>query len=249
MNDWARKGILGVMLLLAACGGDGGSTSGGGTGGGTTGGGGVTGDQCSLRNRQVWAQSVLNEWYLFPETLPATLDPTPYTTVSDYIDALTATARGQRRDRFFTYLTSIAQESAFFSSGSSAGFGFRVSSEAVTRRVFISESFEGTVALAAGIDRGDEVLAIGTTPTTLRSVSDIIATEGTAGVTSALGPTTAGTTRTLRVTGPSGLRTLTLTKADYTLTPVSARYGVKVIEDGTRKPFVSGYSPPVLSAH
>ena len=237
MKEWARKGVLGLMLLLSACGGGGGSTSGSGTGGGTIGGGGggTTSDQCSLRNRQVWSQGVLNEWYLFPETLPATLDPAPYSTVSDYIDALTATARGQRRDRFFTYLTSIAQENAFFSSGSSAGFGFRVSSEATTRRVFISEAFEGTVALAAGIDRGDEVLAIGTTPTTLRTVTDIIAAEGTAGVTDAFGPTTAGTTRTLRLTGPSGLRTLTLTKADYSLMPVSARYGVKVIDDGTRK--------------
>ena len=94
------------------------------------------------------------------------------------------------------------------------------------------EAFEGTTALAAGIDRGDEILAIGDTPTTLRNVSDIIAAEGTAGVTSALGLSTAGVTRTLRVNGPAGTRTLTVAKADYALTPVSSRYGAQVITDG-----------------
>jgi carboxyl-terminal processing protease len=55
---------------------------------------------CSLLNRQNFAASVLNEWYLFPETLPTSLSPAAYTTVNDYIDALTATARSQGRDRY-----------------------------------------------------------------------------------------------------------------------------------------------------
>src|SRR5436309_2377973 len=121
--------LLSFAALLSSCGdgGSGGDTgtpivsvpTGGGTGGTTSG--------CSLRARQDWAAAQLKEWYLFPETLPASLDPTPYATVSDYIDALTATARAQGRDRFFTYLTSIAEENAFNQSGSTAGFGFRIS--------------------------------------------------------------------------------------------------------------------------
>src|ERR1044072_4728031 len=104
--------VLALFGLLSGCGGGGG-------GGGqtastqTTGSSGTT---CSLRDRQDWPFAQLREWYLFPETLPASLDPTPYATVEDYIDALTATARAQHRDRFFTYLTSIAQENAFFQS-------------------------------------------------------------------------------------------------------------------------------------
>lgn len=191
-----------------------------------------TGTSCSLVDRQNWAFGQINEWYLFPETLPASLNPAPFTTVNDYIDAITATARSQSRDRFFTYVTSIAQENAFFSSGSSAGFGFRVASDTTARRSFILESFEGTSALAAGIDRGEEILAIGDTPTALRNVTDIIAAEGSAGVTNALGPSTAGVTRTLRVSGPAGTRTLTIAKTDYTLTPVSSRYGAQTITDG-----------------
>src|SRR3954469_22828359 len=137
---------LATMSLLAGCGGGGsGGTVGGGPLPGTTGGGpsgGATGSSCSLRDRQDWAAAQLKEWYLFPETLPASLDPSPYPTVDAYIDALTATARAQGRDRFFTYLTSIAQENAFNSTGSSAGFGVRLSYDTVANRVFILEAFE-----------------------------------------------------------------------------------------------------------
>lgn len=225
--------VVALSALLAGCGGDsGGSTASAptaGTGGGTT-----PTATCSLRARQDFAFATLNEWYLFPETLPASLDPTPYATVDAYIDVLTASARGQGRDRFFTYITSIAGENAFFNSGSSAGFGVRIQTDAATRRAFISEAFEGAPALAAGIDRGDEIVAIGTDANALRNVTDIIASEGAAGVTNALGPTTAGTTRTLRVTGPAGTRTLTVSKSDYTLTPLSSRYGSQVIVDNGR---------------
>lgn len=190
---------------------------------------------CSLKSRQDWAFSVLNEWYLFPETLPAALDTAAFTSVDDYIDALTATARGQRRDRFFTYVTSIREENAFFASGATAGFGVRLSYDTAVGRVFIAEAFEGAPALAAGIDRGTEILAIGTTATNLRTVSAIIAAEGNAGVSNALGPSTAGTTRVLRVTDAGGTRELTVAKADFDLTPVSSRYGARVIDDGGRK--------------
>ncbi|MBV9883020.1 MAG: peptidase S41 [Sphingomonadaceae bacterium] len=225
--------LLGLVALLAGCGGGGGgggTTASTGTAAGTS-----TGSTCSLRDRQNWALAELREWYLFPETLPASLDPAPYATVEDYIDALTATARAQGRDRFFTYLTSISQENAFFSSGSSAGFGIRLSYDTTQRRVFVNEAFEGAPALAAGIDRGTEILAIGTPGGALRNVSDILATEGVDGITNALGPTTAGTTRVLRVTdAANGQRDLTVTKADYSLTPVSARYGARIINDGGR---------------
>ncbi|WP_354292113.1 S41 family peptidase [Sphingomonas sp. PvP055] len=186
---------------------------------------------CSLRDRQDWAAAQLREWYLFPETLPATISPTAYVTVPDYIDALTATARAQRKDRFFTYLTSIASENSYYASGASAGFGFRLSSDADARRVFVAESFEGTAAAAAGIDRGTEILAIGTNTSDLRTVDTIIAAQGAAGVTEALGPSTTGTTRVLRITDATGTRTISVTKTDYALTPVSSRYGAQILTD------------------
>lgn len=230
--------ILGLVAMLSGCGGGGGdslASGGGGGGGGGTPTPSPTTSGCSLRDRQDWAAAQLREWYLFPETLPTSLNPAAYTTVDDYVDAMTATARSQRRDRYFTYLTSIAEENAYYASGDSAGFGFRLGADTTGRRIAVIESFEGAPALAAGIDRGTEILAIGTSAANLRTVSSIIAAEGTAGVTDALGPNTAGTTRLLRVVDSAGTRDVTLAKTDFTLTPVSSRYGAKVIDDGGRR--------------
>jgi carboxyl-terminal processing protease len=225
-----QKSFKNLIVVLAA-----GVTACGGGGGGNTGSKGPIASQptsgtCGLRSRQNFAFSVLNEWYLFPDTLPASLDPAPFTTVQAYIDALTATARGQNRDRFFTFVTSIASENAFFSSGSAAGFGVRFSYQGT--RVFVTEAFEGAPALAAGIDRGTEIIAIGTNATNLVSVSSIIASQGPAGVSDALGPSTVGTTRVLRIADASGTRDVSVSKADFNITPISSRYGAKIIDNG-----------------
>ncbi len=246
--------VTAASLTLASCGGDSGGTTG--TTGGGSSGGGTTTAGCSLVERQNWAFAQLNEWYLFPETLPASLSPAAYSTVDAYIDALTATARSQRRDRFFTYLTSIAEENAFNASGASAGIGIRLSTSATTKKAFVSEAFEGAPGLAAGLDRGTEILAIGDAPGSLRTVADIITAEGTAGVTTALGATTAGVTRTLRIsTAGGGTRDVTVTKTTYSLTPVSSRYGSVIINDGGKRigylnlrTFISSADPQLRTA-
>ena len=210
---------------------------------------------CSLSSRQTFARDVLDEWYLFPELLVTSANPASFTTVQGYIDALTATARQQGKDRFFTFITSIAEENAFLASGESAGIGIRLSIDTPARRVLISEAFEGAPGLAAGIDRGDEITAIGTSSATLRNVSDIIAAEGSAGITSALGPNTAGLTRVLRVTRGSTSREVTVTKAVFDLPAVSSRYGSRIIQDGSRqigyinlRTFISSADAPLRSA-
>jgi C-terminal processing protease CtpA/Prc len=235
-----------VVALLAACGGGG---SGGGDG--VAGGGGPIGGTptppppppppsttagCSLTERQNWVTAQMNEWYLFPETLPANPNPSGFSTVQAYLDSLTATARSQGRDRFFTYITSIAEENAFFNSGSSAGFGFRLTYDTGARRVFVAETFEGTTALNAGIDRGAEILAVGTSTGNLQLVSDLMAASGPQGVINALGPNDPGVTRVLRVRDVNGTtREVSISKTDYTLTPVSSRYGAKILDDNGKK--------------
>ncbi|TCP71509.1 S41 family peptidase [Sphingomonas sp. PP-CE-1G-424] len=226
--------MLAMAAMLSGCGGsDSGSVSTGGSTSATPTPTATAG--CSLRERQDWAAAQLREWYLFPDTLPATLSPAAYSTVDDYIDALTATARAQRKDRYFTYLTSIKEETAYYTSGSSAGFGIRFALDQTGQRLFATESFEGAPALAAGIDRGTEILAIGTTAANLRTVSAIIAAEGTAGLTTALGPDTTGTARVFRVSDAAGARNVTVAKADFTLLPVSTRYGAKIIDDNGQR--------------
>ena len=101
MKRWRSGTALALLAMLSSCGGGGG---GGSTGGGSPPTGTVpppppppVASACSLRSRQDWALAQLREWYLFPETLPANPNPAAYSTVEDYIDALTATARAQRR--------------------------------------------------------------------------------------------------------------------------------------------------------
>lgn len=189
---------------------------------------------CSLRARQDWALAQLQEWYLFPDLFNAAANPASYTTVDAYIDALVAPARAQNRDRYFTYITSIAEENAYYEAGETAGFGIRLS--ITDNRVHVSEAFEGAPALAAGIDRGAEITQIGTTPGALRSVSDLMFIGGVAAVLDALGPSTVGTTRTLTIVSPGiGARTVTVAKAAFELDPVSNRYGGRVIADGARQ--------------
>jgi C-terminal processing protease CtpA/Prc len=227
--------LLSLAATLSACGGGGGGSTAPATTGESPTPAPTSASTCSTRARQDWASSVLQEWYLYPQTLPGSLDPGAYADVAGYIDALTATARSQGKDRFFTYLTSIREEEAFYNSGTTAGFGFRLQTDGVARRAFVSESFEGAPSVAAGMERGDEILAIGEAPGALRLVSDIIAASGTGAVSDALGPSTPGVTRTLRLSGPAGTREITISKADYALQPVSSRYGAKIIEADGRK--------------
>jgi carboxyl-terminal processing protease len=230
-----------AVALTAACGGGGSSSGGNGVPIGSAPPASVTPPTppttaaCSVRSRQDWALGVLNEWYLFPETLPAALDPSSFTTVDAYVDALTATARSQGRDRNFSGITSIAEENAFFTSGATAGFGIRLSYDSPARRLFVAESFEGAPALAAGIDRGAEIISIGTTASNLRLVTDLFNAGGAGAVSEALGPSTAGTSRVLRIVDSAGTRNVTIVKTDFDLTPLSSRYGSRIIDDGGKK--------------
>jgi len=229
-----------ILALLSACGGGGGG--GGGDGAVVTPPVAspppppISGNSCSVRARQDFAFAQITQNYLFPESIAQGVNPASFSSVQAYIDALVAPARADNRDRGFTFVTSIAEENALANSGASAGFGVRLSSDAAARRVFIAEAFEGAPALAAGIDRGTEIIAIGTSAADLRTVDSIIASEGLGGVTNALGPATAGTSRLLRVRGLDGItRDVTVTKAVFALDPVSDRYGSRIIDDGGRK--------------
>jgi C-terminal processing protease CtpA/Prc len=196
----------------------------------------------------------MNEWYLFPETLPASLTPTQ-STVDEYVDYLTATARAQGRDRYFTYVVPLAQDKAFYASGSNAGFGMRLSTDVAAGRVFLAETYEGSPAFDAGLDRGTEILAIGTGASTMKTVASIIQAEGSNGVINALGPAEAGLARVLRVSDAGGTREVTVVKREYDLTPVSSRYGAKILEDGGKKvgylhfrTFISSADPALRAA-
>ncbi len=237
----ARTALSLVLTFhLAACGGGGGSSS---STPPPTGGGGTPGPSptpppsasCGLRAQQDFADQVLNEWYLFPELL-APANPAAFNNLDDYLDARVAPARAQSRDRFFTFATSIAEENALINSGASAGFGIRLSYDTANRRLFVVEAYEGATGLAAGLDRGSEIVAIGTTAANLQSVSSLFASGGAQAVANALGPPDAGVSRVLRFVQPGGATIeRSITKTVFALDPVSDRYGALILNDGSRR--------------
>ena len=214
-----------LAFSLAACGGGGDNGSSSPIGGGGSGGGGSA--TCSLSARQDWARDVLNEWYLFPELLNLSVNKSQYSDVQSYIDALVAQAAAQNKDRGFTYLTSIQEENEALQ-GSRAGLGIRLTTDGVSR-LFAAEVYETGPAFGAGFDRGTEILSING-----RSVESLFQSGGTNAVLDALGPSEPGVRRDFSIRGTDGVtRNVSVTKADYTLDPISDRYGVVILNDGT----------------
>ncbi|HEY8603506.1 S41 family peptidase [Tsuneonella suprasediminis] len=193
-----------------------------------------------MSERQNWVKSQLDEWYLFPTLLNNSVTPSAYTNVQDYIDALVAPARAQSKDRYFTYITSIAEENAYYNSGSTAGLGVRLALDSSSNRLFVVESFESGPALGVGIDRGTEILAIGTVENGLQKVSSLVASGGTQALSDALGPNDPGVSRVLQVYTNGQVSNVTVTKTTYNIDPVSNRYGAKVIDDnGTKVGYIN----------
>ena len=191
---------------------------------------------CSLSQRQDFAFDVLDEWYLFPDLIDRTVRKSDHDSVQSYLDALVAPARAENKDRGFTFITSIEEEEELIRTGSSAGFGIRLSYDTDANRVFVLEAFESATAFQDGFDRGTELISIGTTPSNLVSISSIMASEGPRGVIDRLGPSQAGITRTFVIEQQDGTRReKTITKTEFSLDPISDRYGAQIIDnDGTK---------------
>lgn len=255
MKERSVAAVTLAALMLASCGGGGTSDTGGGPVTVTPTPTPTPTPGCALAARQSFAKAVIDEWYLFPADVASGVNPASHATVESYIDALVAPARALGKDRFFTYITSIAEEKAFLASGSSAGFGVRMSYDPAAQQVVIAESYEGAPALAAGIDRGTRILAIGTNSGNIRTISAIVAAEGTQGITNALGPNDPGVSRVLRISDAAGTREVTVAKANYDLDPISDRYGAKIIAEGGRnygylnlRSFISSADPQLRTA-
>ncbi|AOL22711.1 Peptidase family S41 [Erythrobacter litoralis] len=225
-----------LALALAACGGGGSNpppTSGGPSPTPTPT---PTTAACTAAEEIDYANAVLNEWYLFPDLLDDTVDPAAFNDVQDFLDARVAPARAQDIDRGFTFATSIEEENELINSGSSAGFGVRLAYDTANNRVLALEAFENGNGFAAGIDRGTELLAIGTTTTNLQLVSNLMASGGPQAVINALGPSDPGVTRVLRFRTADGtVIEQSVAKSEFSLDPISDRYGVQIIQDGAKK--------------
>jgi C-terminal processing protease CtpA/Prc len=191
-----------VSALVAACGGGGG-------------GGVVPGGACSLTNQKNFVLNATREWYLFLELLPANVSVNDYATPDELLDALTATARAQNKDRFFSYLTTPAADSSFLQEGQFIGFGFRTRIDG--NRLFVPDVYEGSPAEQGGLGRGSEITHVDGVP-----VATILQTDPN--LENAFGPPTEGVQRTLdyiRVDGQQ-VDDVVFTKAIVTIPPVPA---------------------------
>ena len=233
-----------VVLLVLGCGGKGIDTAPTATTPGTT-----TSADCSPPRLNQAVLDTARQWYLFPETLPASIDPAAYATVGDFLNALTTQARVEGKDRFFSGVTSIATENALLQ-GTTAGFGFTLLESASPAALRVAQVFAGSAAADAGFVRGDALLEVGTSPTTLQPIDQILASTG--GLEQAIGPSTAGIVRTLRWRTLAGeTRTATLTKRSFELDAVpAANVRLLTLTNGNRighLTFRSFVSDPVAS--
>ncbi len=198
--------LLGLGSVLSGCGGGGSAPA-------------TAGDPCSETAKKQFVLDTTRDRYLFLDLLPASVDINQYSTAGVLMDALAATARAQGKDRFFSYITSITAEQQLLADGKSVGFGVSLTQRAAATRLFVAQVFEASAAADASFLRGDEILAIGTSDTTLENVAPILAR--TNGLTDALGPSTAGISRTFRVLTPAGATVLrTVTKREFSINPV-----------------------------
>lgn len=137
---------------------------------------------------------LLYDWYLYPELLPPSVDPSQFASTAALMDAMTAEARAQDKDRGWSYVTTASANRALFDEGTAVGFGLGLLERTIESvpRIFVKEVYAGSAAAGAGFRRGDEILRIGETAEALVAVTP-------QNLASLLGPPTAGVTRVFEV--------------------------------------------------
>jgi C-terminal processing protease CtpA/Prc len=132
-----------VCTLIAACGGGGGDDGNGGN------------SACSEAREKRFVLDTAREWYLFRELLPDGVDADQFPTAEELLDALTANARAEGKDRFFSYLTTRQADDAILQEGQFVGFGFR--SHIEDGRFWLTDVYEDSPAAGGGLSRGTEI--------------------------------------------------------------------------------------------
>lgn len=132
---------------------------------------------CSTSGQNLYVRQVLQDLYLWNEFLPA-VNPTSFSSPEAYLEAV----RYRPLDEHFSYITSAASSSAFYSDSQFIGYGFGTSVQGDELRVL--QVYPDSPASEAGLARGDRILEIDG-----RSVVTLIATGQIGG---AFGPSEIG---------------------------------------------------------
>jgi carboxyl-terminal processing protease len=202
--------LVAALLLVACGGGDGGS------------GGNVAGPaSCSVADQQSWLVNYLDDAYFWYAQAPRP-DPSVFTDVESFFQARLYDGSDSRfpRDRW-SGSSSSESFSRFYGEGATMGYGLSVAGLELerdgSRPLFVRYVEPLSPAATQGVQRGDEVLAING-----RSAGELIAADDFAALTASA----EGERLTLELRRAGASRSVVLTAAVFTLTPVQ---GVDVI--------------------
>lgn len=152
---------------------------------------------CSVAGQNAQVLAIMQSWYYWYTSLPASVSPSSYGSTDALLDAL----RQQPLDRF-TYFTTQAADQAFYGAGQYVGYGLGFALNAANNLV-VSQVFSGSPADQAGLVRGDTITAINGVPVPTLVANNQLETVlggGTPGVTTTFSYTDlASTARTATV--------------------------------------------------
>jgi C-terminal peptidase prc len=162
---------------------------------------------CTVPSENVYVRAVLDQYYLWYRDLPQ-VNPSNFASPEAYLEAV----RYRPRDTTFSYITSRAENEAFY--GDSQFVGFGISTQTSTSELRLLQVFPDSPASEAGLARGDHITEING-----RSVQDLIATGD---IGTAFGASEPGVTAAIVVRPRAGEpRRVDLTKRVVTIPTVS----------------------------
>jgi C-terminal processing protease CtpA/Prc len=164
--------------------------------------------QCSIVGQNTFVRDRLRDIYLWYPELPD-LDPALYDSPEAYLEAV----RFRPLDTSFSYVTSAAASTAFYSSSQFIGIGFSMTLVG-ERKIRVTQVFPDSPASEAGLARGDYLTAING-----RSVEELLATGQ---LDAELGPPEIDVTVEIRFQSPfAEERSAVVTKRPVTIPTVS----------------------------
>ena len=109
---------------------------------------------CSVPGENSQIFTIMQSWYFWYTSLPATIDAASYSSPSALLDAI----RQKPLDRF-SYITTQAADQAFYGAGQYVGYGLGFDFTPAND-LQVTQVFPGSPAATAGLERGDTVTEI-----------------------------------------------------------------------------------------
>jgi hypothetical protein len=164
---------------------------------------------CDVPAQNTWLRSYMLDWYYWSGSAPNP-DPAPYSDVSSYLDALRNGGDAVvPRDRW-SYIQDSNSFNQFFAEGKTLGYGLFVNG--LELQLPLKVRYIEALSPAAGLlARGDTILSLNG-----RSAADLIAASDF----TVLSPAKEGDVLNVVIDSATGPKTVALTAATYTLTPV-----------------------------